>query len=427
MRGLAFFPLVALGVLLGGCAAGQKSTGDDTGSVGTPPLPIPTPDFATPMPDARPRIDLKRTAFAALPGWRRDAPGPALVAFQKSCVKLMSLPADHALGANATVPGGAVRNWQGPCAAAQALPDNAPDNVVNNAAAKRFFETWFVAYEVSDGGDPDGLFTGYYEPQLNGAWTRGGRYQTPLYARPDDLVSVSLGAFDNALGGNTLWGQVQGGKVQPYASRARIEAGSVRGLKPLLWVDDPVDAFFLHVQGSGQVRLPDGQVVRVGFAGKNGLDYKSIGRVLIDSGEIPANRLTMDAIRQWVAARPVAGAALLRKNPSFVFFRLIEGDGPIGAQGVALSAERSLAVDRRFMPLGAPVWLVTRDPLDGAKPFQRLMIAQDTGGAIRGVVRGDIFFGTGPKATKRAGNMKRPGRYFIFLPLSVVPVEAVRR
>ncbi|HEY9078602.1 murein transglycosylase A [Magnetovibrio sp.] len=372
-----------------------------------------------------PKVELRSWTFSALPGWSSDKHGEALAAFQKSCARMMTLPHNRNVAANDAAPGGMVQNWQGPCGAAKTV------SVGDHAQAKRFFETWFVPYEVADVGDPEGLFTGYYEPELNGAWNRGGPYQTALYARPDDLVSVSLGAFDDELGGNTIWGQVSDGKLVPYADRARIEAGEVKGLRPLLWVDDPVDAFFLHVQGSGLVKLSDGSFVRVGFAGKNGRTYKSIGRVLIDSGEIPADRLTMDAIRDWVHARPVAGPELLRKNPSYVFFRLLDGigdgDGPLGAQGVSLTSGRSLAVDRRYLPLGAPLWLMTHDPLDANRPFQRLMIAQDTGGAIRGVVRGDIFFGHGADAGKRAGNMKRPGRYFILLPLSVVPTLADNR
>ena len=389
-------------------------------AVGCAPVPKPTPPTAVtikPVPKKPTKITLKSWTFTALPGWADDQHANALSAFQKSCVKLMTLPGDRDVASNGSAPGGKVVQWRQPCEAAKAL------GAGTDALAKHFFETWFVPYEVSNLGEPEGLFTGYYEPELNGSWTQGGAYQTPLYARPVDLVSVSLGAFDDELGGNTIWGRVDGGKLRPYAVRATIENGAVGGLRPLLWVDDPVDAFFVHVQGSGRIKMPDGSIVRVGFAGKNGRPYKSIGRVLIDSGEIPADRLTMDAIRKWVHARPVKGPELLRKNPSFVFFRLLEGDGPLGAQGVALTAERSLAVDRRFMPLGAPVWLMTHRSLDAKTPYRRLMIAQDTGGAIKGVVRGDIFYGAGERATKQAGNMKRPGRYFLLLPLSVVPVQ----
>lgn len=401
----ALLTLVAASALLAACAPAPK-----------PPV-IATP---TPTPEKPGQVQLRQWSFGALAGWAEDRHGEALVAFQKSCASMLRRPADRNLAANPAAPGGRVGEWFDVCTQAMRLDTS------DHGGAKHFFETQFTPYAVHDAQATDapqsGLFTGYYEPELNGTWVRGGKYQTPLLARPADLVSVSLGQFADDLGGNTLWGRVVDGKLKPYPDRKAIEGGALGALgKPLLWVDSPVDAFFLHVQGSGQVRLADGSLRHVGFAGKNGRPYKSIGRVLIDSGEIPAERLTMDAIRGWIDARPSEGQALIEKNPSYVFFRLLDGDGPLGAQGVALTAERSLAVDRRFMPLGAPLWLETHEPLDGAKPLNRLMISQDTGGAIKGVVRGDFFFGAGQMATKRAGNMKRPGRYFILLPNSISP------
>jgi len=401
----ALLTLVGAAVLLAACAPAPK-----------PPLPVPP----TPTVEKPGQVQLRRWAFSALAGWADDRHGEALVAFKKSCASMLRRPADRTLAANPAAPGGRGGDWFGVCRQAMGMDSHA------HARAKQFFETQFTPYAVldaqADGTPETGLFTGYYEPELNGTWARGGKYQTPLLARPADLVSVSLGQFSDELGGNTLWGRVKDGKLKPYPDRKAIEGGALGSLgKPLLWVDSPVDAFFLHVQGSGQVRLADGSLRHVGFAGKNGRPYKSIGRVLIDSGEIPAERLTMDAIRDWIDARPLEGQALIEKNPSYVFFRLLDGDGPLGAQGVALTPGRSLAVDRRYMPLGAPFWLETHEPLDGAKPLNRLMVSQDTGGAIKGVVRGDFFFGAGERATKRAGNMKRAGRYFILLPNAITP------
>ena len=403
----AFVSATVLSALVVGCAPRLEP----------PAPPAPPAEKADTKPS---KVQLRSIPYSALPGWVGDRHAEALSAFQKSCERLLVLPADRAVASNGAAPGGTVANWRQPCETAQALTG------VDDFGARHFFETWFVAYEVMDAGVRDGLFTGYFEPELNGSWTRDEVFQTPLYARPDNLVSASLGAFDDDLGGSTIWGRVADGKLKPYAARAAIENGDVPGLQPLLWVDDPVDAFFLHIQGSGRVRMQDGTVAQLGFAGKNGLKYKSIGRVLIDSGEIPADRLTMDAIRKWVHARPEEGPALLKKNPSFVFFRLLDGDGPLGAQGVVLTPGRSLAVDRRYIPLGAPLWLTTHEPLDAKTPFQRLMVAQDTGGAIKGVVRGDIYFGSGTEAGKEAGNMKRPGRYYLLLPISVVPVQTPR-
>lgn len=386
----------------------------------TPPVgPTKIPD-QTPSAAEKPQtVRVERVSFAALQGWELDDMATALSAFQRSCARMLTLPADRLVADNPQAPGGRIGDWQQTCREAQ------NHGGADGSGAQQFFEAHFTPYRVFDASkqtDPQtGLFTGYYIPQLNGTWVQGGAYQTPLLARPADLVSVNLGAFDEELGGNTIWGRVENGRLQPYPDRRAIESGALADrAQPLLWVDSAVDAFFLHVQGSGQVRLVDGTVRQVGFAGKNGQPYKSIGRLLIDRGEIPADHLTMDAIRDWVDARPDAGLDLLRENPSYVFFRLLE-DGPMGAQGVTLTAERSLAVDLRYMPLGAPVWMQTHDPLDKSKPFNRLMIAQDTGGAIKGVVRGDIFFGAGELATKRAGNMKRPGQYFILLPNGVTP------
>lgn len=410
------FPLVATPLVLAllsvlsACAPALKPS--------APPTPSAPP--APPGVEKAQQIQLRAWSFAALAGWADDQQGQALAAFQKSCAAIVKRDPQKTFAANPTAPGGLTGDWQRPCGVALKLDPN------DDGRARDFFETHFTPYEVRDvlveNAPETGLFTGYYEPELNGTWVRGGAYQTPLLARPDDLVSVSLGAFDETLGGTTLWGRVVDGKLQPYFDRKAIESGVLGDkAKPLVWVDSPVDAFFLHVQGSGQVRLADGTVRHVGFAGKNGLPYQSIGRILIERGEIPAERLTMDAIRAWIDARPAEGRALIQRNPSYVFFRMLDGDGPLGAAGVALTAGRSLAVDPRFMPYGAPLWLQTHESLDAEKPMNRLMVAQDTGGAIRGVVRGDIFYGAGALATRQAGNMKRPGRYFILLPKSVVP------
>ena len=394
------------GVLLAGCAPLFKPT---------------APEAEKPAVAEKPgQVQLHPGSFAQLAGWSEDRQGEALTALQKSCVLVLKRSADRSMADNPNAPGGKVGDWKPACKAAAAL------NPADHVGARHFFETYFTPYEVRDAANTTapqtGLFTGYYEPELNGTWKRGGKYQTPLLARPDDLISANIGQFEADLGGSTIWGRVENGKLVPYHDRKTIENGGLGAkAKPLLWVDSPVDAFFLHVQGSGQVRLADGSVRHVGFAGKNGLPYKSIGRVLIDRGEIPADKLTMDAIREWIDARPSEGQALIEENPSYVFFRILEGEGPLGAQGVALTPGRSMAVDRRYLPLGAPLWMETHEPLNGAQKMNRLMVSQDTGGAIKGVVRGDIFFGAGAEATRWAGNMKRPGRYFILLPNGVQP------
>ncbi len=249
---------------------------------------------------------------------------------------------------------------------------------------------------MTDLGTSDGLFTGYYEIEAKGSLTRHGPYETPIYRKPADL----------------------GSGARP--TRAEIEDGALagRGLE-LLWLDDPVDAFFLEIQGSGRVGLAGGGSVRVGYDGQNGAPYVAIGRLLIERGSIPREKMSMSAIRTWMNEHPEAGAALRRENPSYVFFREIGDQGPIGAEGVVLTPERSIAVDRSFIALGTPIWLEADERYALAESVRRLVVAQDTGGAIKGPVRGDVFWGTGADAGTRAGIMNARGRYYLLLPRAV--------
>lgn len=354
-------------------------------------------------------------SFAALPGWSVDTVFEAIPALRKSCEKFGRKSDSQAIGPNGI--GGTAGDWKAICTHAYSLPDG------DHAKARSFFEAYFQPYLVSDMGDEDkpaaGLFTGYYEAGLRGARSQGGAYQTPLYKRPKDLVLVGLGQFKSQWRGKRLAGKLEDGKLVPYASRSEIETGKLRGKKlELVWVDDPVDAFFLHIQGSGRVQFADGSTMRVGYDGHNGHDYTSIGRILIDRGEVSKEEMSMQAIREWLSAHPQQGQELMRENESFIFFRELKDDGPIGAQGVALTPGRSLAIDKRYMSLGIPMWLYTfTDPIS-SDPISRLVITQDTGGAIKGVVRGDVFWGFGKKAAERAGKMKEPGSYFALLPLN---------
>ena len=308
-------------------------------------------------------------------------------------------------------------DWRPICTAAKGIGDG------GDAAARYFFETWFRPYLVTDGGRADGLFTGYYEPELRGAWTRHGSYRSPIYARPRDLVSVELGRFRDDWRGQRIAGRLKDGQLVPFDSRAEIERGALggRGLE-LLWVDSPVDAFFLHIQGSGRVAMEDGSVVRLGYAGHNGRAYVAIGRLLVERGEIPKAEVSMQSIRAWLAANPSEGVILMERNPSYIFFHTVAGHGPVGAQGVVLTPGRSLAVDTKFVPLGLPLWLDTTDPRDPARPLRRLVVAQDTGTAIKGAVRGDLFWGSGAAAAGPAGRMKESGRYYLLFPKGAWPV-----
>ena len=317
---------------------------------------------------------LTAVGFHQLPGWSADRVAEAVPSFLAGCVRL----ADPPLLAL--------------CSQARAL---APGD---EAAARAFFEQSFQPHLASTDGTAQGLVTGYYEPEFRAARTRGGAFQTALLRRPSD--------------------HVQGRTLPP---RAQITRGALarRGLE-LLWVADPVDAFFLQIQGSGRARLDDGTIIRVTYDGQNGQPYVPIGRVLVDRGEMKLEDVSMQSIRAWLRAHPREATGVMDQNPSFVFFREVRDaapdSGPPGAMGVPLSPLRSVAVDRAHIALGTPIWLDTNDALMPATPLRRLAIAQDVGGAIRGPLRADLFFGWGPDAEERAGRMRQPGSVYVLLP-----------
>ena len=326
--------------------------------------------------------------FDGLPGWDADDLAAAVPAFLKSCRRFAKAPKDAAFGpVEKGVDYGRVADWLPACRKAAALPAG------DAAAAREFFETAFQPVAVVDYGDAEGLFTGYFEIGLAGSRRRHGRYQTPIYRRPPDLGTAQ------------------------HLSRAVIEDGALagRGLE-LFWVDDPIGAFFLQIQGSGQIRLDDGTVVRVGYDGQNGLRYVAVGRLLVERGIMPREKVTMTSIWAWMQAHPAAGAALRREDPSYVFFRVVKGGGPLGAEHAVLTQERSLAVDRAYIPLGVPIWLAADERFLPDTKVERLVVAQDTGGAIKGPVRGDLFWGAGQVAGERAGAMNARGRYWLLLP-----------
>ncbi len=367
------------------------------------------------------RIDLAPVDFDALPGWQDDRQSLALEAFRRSCARIGRRPENGLVGANGI--GGVVADWRGACRA------GADVSSADDEAARAFFERHFASFRVLDKGSADGLFTGYYEPLLSGARQRGGRYIVPIYGRPIDLVSVDLGDFRLDFEGRRIAGRIEGDALRPYPSRAEIERGALDDRAAVIaWVDDPVDAFFLHVQGSGRIGLENGDEIRVGYAAANGHEYRSIGGILIARGAMDREAVSLPSIRAWLAAHPDESRALMEENESFIFFRELEGEGVIGAQGVALTPGRSIAVDRRFIPLGAPVWLdimaPSAEPGAEDRPVRRLAIAQDTGAAITGPIRGDVFWGFGAEAEAVAGRMKHRGQLYLLLPLGVVERRA---
>ena len=367
----------------------------------------PTP----PAPISR-ELTLTPARFADLPGWAGDRVTEALPALQRSCARILRLAADAAIGPRAV--GGTAGDWRQACSALATL--GAEDDVGLRAA----LEADFAPVQVAAGGSPEGVFTGYFEVEMDGARTPSPRFSVPLYRRPTDLLSANLGNFADDLAGRTIFGRVEGDRFVPYASRAEIDDGALagRGLE-LLWVADPVDAFILHIQGSGRIRLAEGGATRVGFAAANGQPFFGIGRALVERGVLPKDKASMQEIRAWLKAHPEEARQIMQMNRRYVFFREIEGDGPIGAEGVALTPRRSLAVDTALLPLGAPVWLDSHWPAEPNRPLRRLMVAQDTGVAIQGAVRGDFFWGTGEVALAEAGRMRSAGRYWLLLPKAV--------
>lgn len=356
-------------------------------------------------------LRLQAAEFQELPGWDKDSLAEALPALRRSCQRLLTQPDERPLGPGGLA--GTVADWRAPCNRFETLAAN------DHAGLRQLIEAEFKPLAVFDGEAAEGLFTGYYEAELQGSLTRKPAYEVPLYGRPGDLVEVDLREFRADLPPERLVGRVQDGRLQPYPARATLENGYLDGRnEEVLWVSDPVDAFFLHVQGSGVVRLDEGGEVRVGFAGSNGRPFYAIGRALIDEGIIDRDKSSMQAIRDWLRANPERAEELMHRNERFIFFRLLDGPGPIGAQGVPLTAGRSLAVDPEYLPLGVPLWLETTWPATD-RPLERLMVAQDTGSAIKGVVRGDFFWGSGESALEQAGRMRQQGRYWLLLPRAV--------
>lgn len=270
------------------------------------------------------------------------------------------------------------------------------------------------------------MVTGYYEPLIHGSLEPSARYRWPIRGVPKDMLTIELGEVYPDLKSLRLRGRVVGNKVVPYWSRAEIDQLDAKLPAPtLMWASDPIDLFFLQVQGSGRVQLPDGQLLRIGYADQNGHPYQSIGRWLVAQGELRLDQASMQGIRAWAERNPKRLRELLNANPSYVFFRQLPSSdaGPIGALGVPLSAGRSIAVDPRYVPLGAPVFLATTEPLS-SRPLERLVLAQDTGGAIKGAVRADFFWGFGHEAGQQAGRMKQKGRMWVLLPKGMSPPTA---
>ena len=362
-----------------------------------------------PKPVLPPKLVLRQSSFADLPGWGADKLAAAIPALLRSCKIIGRLPPTTDLGL-----AGKAADWQPICAAAATVETG------DETAARAFFERFFTPYAARDRDRAEGLFTGYYQVSLAGRLTPEGRFTIPIYGRPPTLVTVDLGRFRSSLKGDHIAGQVSDGRLLPFPDRAAIDHGALKGKAPVLaWVADPIAAFFMQIQGSGEIELPHG-TLQVGYAADNGRDYYAIGHDLIKKGILTRETVSLQSIRAWLEQHPRQAAPLMEMDRSYVFFRKLDTAGPVGASGAVLTARRSLAIDHRFVPYGVPIWLATTRPSlrrpGETVPLRRLMIAQDTGGAIRGPVRGDIYWGKGPRAAALAGEMKQRGRYWLLLP-----------
>ena len=372
-----------------------------------------------PQPAATDRtLRLTPVAFSDLPEWHEADIRSALVAFRRSCASLLSLPSTRAMGGAGYA--GTVGDWQNACR-------TIPDRDMTSTAARIFFESRFTPFAIGAGDDRDGLFTGYYEPELRASRSKSAKYTTPIYGLPDDLISADLGLFRSELRDEHIEGRLDGHRLIPYPTRTEIDAAGLPNARVLLYADDPIGVFFLQIQGSGRARLTDGSYVRLAFAGVNGRAYTPIGRVLIAQGAMDRQSVSLQSIRAWLVAHPSDASRIMESDDSYVFFREAPlGDpslGSTGSEGVPLEPNASLAVDPRLHALGAPFFVAATYPDPNAtktdEPLDRLFVAQDTGGAIRGAVRADVFWGFGPWAEAIAGRMKSHGQLYVLLPKSV--------
>lgn len=359
-------------------------------------------------------VNFEKFSFQKLPNWGASDHGGALVAFKNSCSKIIQSAKEQQ-----GLPMLRLADLQYACQQAEHWQGH----------ARNYFETYFDVYSASVNGARESFFTGYYEPELNASLTRKAGFQTPIYALPNDLITVNLNDFDNGWQGKKLRGRIAGAELKPYWSRATINHQGIPA-PVIAWAENAVDVFFLHIQGSGLLALDNGDKLRVGFAGRNGRPYTAIGKPLIEQGALDAATISMQSIRAWLANNPARAQSIMNLNESYIFFRplshnqnSIEGSGPVGAHGVPLTARHSIAVDPDYWHYGLPLYISAEHPTDNGS-FHQLMIAQDTGSAIKGPLRGDVFWGNGPYATEMAGKMKSKGVTWVLLPKSSVKLDS---
>lgn len=390
--------------------AGAKAEADD---LIAQPLRVPALSELPETPERKLEGGVVPVTYQALPGWAEDDLARVWESFIHNCKGLM-----RPISGQLTLPARAApRVWQPVCDAAQRAGIHGDDK----AAVRSFIEAHLQPWRLLDtaGKPASNTVTGYYEPQVRGARRQGGDYQWPLYETPSDLLTIDLGSVYPELAGKRIRGKLDGQRVVPYDTRADIAASSSRQPPAIAWIDDPVEAFFLQIQGSGRVLLPNDKVIRLAYDNHNGRPYASIGQWLVDQGEMTLAQASMANIKQWARNHPNRVQELLNANPAMVFFReeavTDPNLGPKGAYGIALTPERAVAVDPAFVPLGTPLYLSTTQPAS-QQPLRRLVFAQDTGAAIKGAARVDYYWGTGEQAGQQAGRMKQKGDVWLLWP-----------
>ncbi len=360
----------------------------------------------------RTELHLRRVPFNQLPGWDDTDTTNSLKAFNISCRFFLKQKPDTPVGSSCLAL--SAQDWYPACRAALLV------DPTSSKQAKTFFEHWFLPVQFFNNKPVQGLFTGYYVAQLHGSLTKTTHYNVPVYRTPDNLLTIDLRLFDLALTNHQLIGRLEGSRIVPFYTRNEIDRGAIsKSASVIVWVDNPVDRLFMEIQGSGIVRLDDGSHLFLGYSAQNGMHYTPIAHFLIQKGIMTKENQSMQGVREYLKSHPEERDSLISKNESFVFFKTQRQDSAIGVNDIPLTPGYSLAIDRQWIPIGIPIWLKTVKPdhQSNAKTvFQRLMIAQDTGGAIRGIVRGDVFFGAGKKAAAIAGKMNYTGYYWLFLP-----------
>lgn len=360
-------------------------------------------------------VHIQTTQFNRLPGWDRADTKKSFRTFLVSCSVFLKQDPEKFVGTE-FIPLH-IKDWQSVCRAAKQV------NADSMKQTKAFFQQWFVPVSYYERNPVKGLFTGYYSPLFKGSLTKTATYKVPLYGLPRNIITLDLGLYDAKLKNRKLVGRLQGTTLLPYYTREEINQGAIRHHAPVVaWLKSPIDRLFLEIQGSGVIALENGKQMYVGYAGENGAPYTAIAGVLIKRGIFTRDTASMQRIRDYLETHPDQMDSVLNQNKSFVFFHELQHGEALGSQGVSLTPGYSLAIDRNWVPMGAPVWLSTTRPYTAQKmhkTFQRLMIAQDTGGAIKGMVRGDVYWGGGDKATFIAGNMKNRGHYWLLVPRHV--------